>query len=51
MPTTHLQALNIKVSKTNQDSGSGGFINLYYVYELFCQAKKIIWCKWLYYFF
>lgn len=34
---TNLRALNIGVSKTNEDGKSSGFINEYFVYEIFCQ--------------
>ena len=38
--TTHFRALNAGVFKTYQDSGSSGFINEYFVYEVFCQENK-----------
>jgi hypothetical protein len=41
-PSTHFQALDTRVSKTNQDDGSNDFVNGY--------EGKIIWCKELYYF-
>jgi hypothetical protein len=39
-PPTHFRALNVKVSKTNQDGGFGCFIDEYFVYKVFCQERK-----------
>jgi hypothetical protein len=36
---THLRALNPRASKINQDGVSDGFINRYFVYEIFYQEK------------
>jgi hypothetical protein len=53
MPTTHLRALNTEAFKTNQDGDYCGFINGYFVYEVFYQEKGklfnvndyiIFWC-------
>jgi hypothetical protein len=39
-PTTHHQALNTGVSKTNQDSGFNGFINEYFAMRYFVKRRK-----------